>query len=113
MVIAKFRLPSDPDGVLDELGVEWIPIRRAATLVKSPHCGKQTHVNTVRRWIRQGRLDSRRRRLGLMCVRYVRLDQVLEIAGALEADKLSRPERPVSRRTVRKVLRRAFGKREK
>lgn len=61
--------------VTDPDGVEWIPAPLAALLVPSSQRGKTTHVNTLKRWWTEGKLDAARhphRRN----VRYYRLDQI-------------------------------------
>lgn len=51
--------PSDPAGMIDVDGVEWIPAPRAAALIPSPS-GRRTHLNSVRRWVAQKHLRGRR-----------------------------------------------------
>ena len=65
----------------------WIPLCEAAKLVPSPRPGRGTHLSTLYRWVKSGRLEARRNGRWL----FVRREDVL---GLLQPVPVVRPRPP-------------------
>jgi hypothetical protein len=55
---------------------DWIPLSEAAKLYPSPRTGRNTHPNTILRWIATGKIKGRKSRSGFW---YVRRSEVIEL----------------------------------
>lgn len=72
---------------------EYVSLVEAAKLVPSPKPGKRTHVNTVRRWCRSGRVRSYRRGRWL----FVKVEDLLAAATPQEVTPQPAEGKPRSR----------------
>ncbi len=79
-----------PDELRDEDLADFVSIGQAARLVPSPKTGRRTHTSTIRRWVRQGKLEGRKRGRWL----FVRRSHLLAM---LQPVPVTPPKPPASR----------------